>query len=180
MKKVLIFLLVLIISITPVISYAETYEIPEEVLDYNYHVAVISRNGKYYRIYCFNEPDQVRVRIDEDGTIYSYWNNKTNGYVYEKNLTNGVWSEGLASYYLYEGELIISEIIGSNIDVYTREGTVFFSPPAPPVLLETMEGVHSGMILKTILAGLTPLLGCLILAISLRKGLGFLKNQLMH
>ena len=70
-------------------------------------------------------------------------------------------------------------IYASNHDIAYEDGSGFFfeSPKVPP-LSQGMMATDFGTILRNFSAGLIPLIGCLILVISLRKGWKFLRTQL--
>ena len=75
----------------------------------------------------------------------------------------------------------ISAMHASNHDIAYDDGSGFFFLRDRDSLLfpEAMKA-DFGMILRTISAGLIPLVGCLILVISFRKGWAFLQGQLRH
>ena len=75
-----------------------------------------------------------------------------------------------------------NNILESTFTVYTQSGTVFFSPIGRLILpmVETLKKVDSGILLTNILAGLTLLVGLIVLGLSFRKGWAFLQDQLRH
>ena len=83
----------------------------------------------------------------------------------------------------YEGgsEYNISAMHKSNHDVVYDDGSGFFFFRARQSrLFQPTKNLDYGMILRNFSAGLIPLVGLLILVISLRKGWAFLQGQLMH
>ena len=79
----------------------------------------------------------------------------------------------------------VDETYASNHNIEWSDGTgFFFTPPKVSTLYQTVRNMKSqgtfGKILKNFSAGLIPIIGLLILVISLRKGWEFLRTQLKH
>ena len=166
----------LIIAIILIIAmYVPVYAgtaIPEPPYgSYDYWVVMDSYGETM--LYTSHEPIHVKI---EDGTkrIHlrgSRW----------YSLINGQWS--------YESQTIatiqasFNTIYAANHDIAYLDGSgVFFSPRRElcQVVREMEETEIFGTILRAFSAGLIPLVGLLILAISLQKGWAFLQGQLRH
>lgn len=95
------------------------------------------------------------------------------------NLIDGNWSydkEGLGS-----TNWPIEHVYAANHDIAYADGSgFFFTLPKVSALYQTAQETDFGMIWTIILDGLIPLVGCLILVISFRKGWAFLQRQLTH
>lgn len=186
-KKILIFLLVFIIMLMPVLTFA--YAIPSHVQNaidsYQHRVIFYSSYSDYpdrIGIWLLNSDDpSSKVKVKNNGSGIDGYIDKAfttqDGGITWTEYGGGNHGGGFNFPYGTPAEDIIIE---STFDLYKNDGTLFFSPPRPPipVLVEIMEGVDSGMILKIILVGLTHLVGFLVLAICLRKGWAFLRRQL--
>lgn len=188
-KKILIFLFVFIVMLMPVLTYADdTYVLPD-LSDYMHYVVTISEqydiSGKYLgkKYYLFATKDEGMLSViiaEETGNPNNpyYFPRKTRECkIYKSSSTDGInWSDFEVAY----GATQTNRIIQSTYNVYDKKGTLFFSPPQPPipVLVETMGAVDSGTLLRNISAGLIPLIGLIVSAICLKKGWGFLRRQL--
>jgi len=169
----LIIAIILIIAMyVPV--YAET-AIPDPPYGaYDYWV-VTDSDGE---ISLYTSPNPICVDYDNKGSI------RLEIRSYKRyNLSGGYWS--------YLGETIntinasFNTIYASSHDIAYKDGSgFFFTPPKVSEFCQAVRQVKNkgtfGMILRTISAGLIPVLGCLILAISFRKGWAFLQGQLRH
>ena len=138
---------------------------------YDYWVVTDS----YGKTMLYTSPKPIRVII-EDGIKQIHLRGST-----WYSLINGQWS--------YENNTIgnilatFNNIYAANHDIAYLDGSgVFFSPRRElcQVVREMEETGTFGAILRTFSAGLIPVLGCLILAISFRKGWAFLQGQLRH
>lgn len=181
MKKILVFLLILLIAFMPVISFASDYEVPEGALNYNYYVGAYHDTLNWYGVFCFNNINDLKVITQEGSggtkTGLKYISSGI-GKIYEKDLDTGIWRDSRNNDL---GTWFFSSLAGANTDIYNwDEETVFFSPPEMPKLLKLMETVDLWMILRTISHGLILVIGCLILAICFRKAWGFLQSQLRN
>lgn len=170
-KKILIFLLVFIIAIIPVISFAE-------------EITVLPPNDGHKYYYCFYNPSYLGWEcITSDGKLYlandGFLTFKPISYArfYKLNETTGLWEIGNNGN--FGPVYTTTNFKASNVDIYYwDEVTVFFSVPRVSPLLSTMKSQSPVATLKIILAGLIPLLGLVILGICLRKGWAFLRRQL--
>ena len=163
---ILTIIMILVVMCVPV--YAET-TIPDPPYGaYDYWAVVLW----YDSVYLITSPNPIKATTD--GTmIITYLGDKT------YNLINGYWS------YDQEGTgnttWTIQHVYASNHDIAYNDGSgFFFTPPKVSALYQAAKTADFGMILRTILAGLIPLVGLLILGISFRKGWAFLHNQLTH
>ena len=110
-------------------------------------------------------PDEGESYILNGGKYYNYIDNE--------------WILGYGDI----GSIYISDcvIVAANHDIAYEDGSgFFFECPKVSPLIQTMETTDFGTILRTFSAGLIPLIGCLILGISLVKAWGFLRTQLKH
>lgn len=86
--------------------------------------------------------------------------------------------------YYYEGNgvtLSYEHLYASNHNIPYRNGSgFFFTLPSQSELYLTMKMMDFGAILRTFSAGLIPLVGLIVSAICLAKGLAYLRNQLMR
>lgn len=193
-KKILIFLLVFIIALMPVLSFASVPDIQSIIDGYEHYVYFRNVDSGTYHVIVFNEnsynPTDIHRIYYTSGKTRFASNKHVNGRrLYSTNDLGNTWNsiDWQSPQYSYinvaNSEVSNGIFIDSTFDIYTeydRGGTLFFSQPKPPIpiLVEIMEGVDSGMILKIILVGLTHLVGFLVLAICLRKGWAFLRRQL--
>jgi len=70
-------------------------------------------------------------------------------------------------------------IYQSNHDIEYEDGSgFFFLRPRVSHLYQTMKGMDSGTIWKTFSVGLIPIVGLIVLVLSLRKAWAFLRGQL--
>jgi len=164
--------IIIIVSYVPV--YAGT-TIPDPPYgSYDYWVVT----DTYGEIRLYTSPNPIRVDYDNAGdlvlNIRSY-----KRYV----LSGGYWSYDKENYNSVNASFNI--IYASNHDIAYKDGSgFFFTPPKVSELCQIVRQAKTrgdfGIILRTISAGLIPVLGCLILAISFRKGWAFLQGQLRH
>ena len=171
--KVIAIITVFIILLTYVPVYAET-TIPDPPYGaYNFWVVVGIGNPN--RIYLITSPNPTRAP-NNGKQIYA------TGYK-EYYLSDGYWSydtEGLSNI-----SVPINHIYASNHDIAYADGSgFFFTLPKVSELYQAVQQAKNrgdfGILLRTILAGLIPLVGLLILGISFRKGWAFLRRQLTH
>jgi len=165
--KVIAILTVIIILLLQVPVYADT-TIPDPPSDgYQYWVICEHPHGQ---IMLYKSISKIKV--------------KTNGvqlnleafkeYIYENNSWKLNFEGSVA-------HMTFATMLASNHDIEYDDGSGFFfeSPKVSP-LIQTMEATDFGTILRTFSVGLIPIIGCLILVISLRKGWEFLRTQLTH
>lgn len=105
------------------------------------------------------------IILHEGGKVYIYQNNK---WVIKYTNMDAIYNSGFV-------------IIAANHDIAYDDGSgFFFLRPKVPPLYQTMKETDFGTILRNFSAGLIPLIGCLILGLSLVKAWGFLRTQLKH
>ena len=170
--KVIAIITVIMILLISVPVYAEM-PIPDPPYGaYNYFVVAHAKTGEIYLITTINPTEAPK----KGSQIY------TNGGYKIYCLLDGYWSyenEGL------NGSVPIEHVYAANHDIAYSDGSgFFFTLPKVSELYQAVSQVKNkgtfGMILRDFSAGLIPVLGCLILAISFRKGWAFLQGQLMH
>ena len=181
LKKILFFIIVLLIAIMPVLSFA--YNLPivgvNGIEPYGHYVIIRYNDFSYGAVLIRSDITDISTSADlcysatkglmigSRGHIFA---TSTNGVSWVKHsYSNNYAIPGFGNY----------EIIDSSFDVKYGNGTVFFSKPVRH-LVEGMMEADSGMILRTISHGLILVSGCLISAICFRKAWGFLHNQLQH
>ena len=170
---ILTMILLLVAMYVPV--YAET-TIPDPPSGAYQYWVVIQKSDGY--VYLYSSPQQIKVTQGLTGKDkLNYYN--VRWYVY----SGGGWS--------YENEMMgqvesgFVNIYAANHDIEYKDGSgFFFTLPKVSELCQVVRQMKNkgtfGTILRTISAGLIPLLGCLILGISFRKGWAFLQGQLRH
>lgn len=172
--KIVAILTLVILLLASVPVYAET-TIPDPPYGaYDYWVVA----DHYGETKLFTSPNPIYVEITDKGNLM------LDIYIYKEYvLSGGDWSYNAeAMRKIHAG---FNTIYAANHDIAYSDGSgFFFTPPKVSALYQTARQAKNrgdfGMILRTISAGLIPVLGCLILAISLRKGWAFLQSQLMH
>jgi len=185
MKRKIILLIIAILIIAMYVPvFADTYGLGSFINEYrHYMVAKFNDNGGY-QVFCtnVNDPSEI-IKITNDGSSVKV--TAKDKVVRYYTLDYGVtWSSGIkineTTWPLPAGAS--KKIMESTFTVYQFDGRVFFSPISRLILalVETMKGVDSGILLTNILAGLTLLVGLIVLAICLKKGWGFLQSQLRH
>ena len=165
----------IIITILLIVMYVPVYAnsvLPEPPSDAYEYWAYFYKEGAGIRFvtshYQITTPNDEYAGIEiimEGGKLYKYINNEWE--MLDSNC-------GLV---YFEGYVIVA----SNHDIAYRDGSgfFFFSHKVHPLYQATLM-TDFGMILRTFSAGLIPIIGCLILVISLQKGWEFLRTQLMH
>lgn len=170
-KKIIAIFLLIAVLLMPVSVFAET-SFPDPPSDVWEYWVVIDKDGhRNYWLVCSYNPITMqsygnKIIIDGIGKMYTLDKNKGE-WVMPQDLTSSLI--GIASMHK------------SNHDIAFDDGSGFFFRKTRNTLLfpATMKA-DFGMILRTISAGLIPLVGCLILGLSFRKGWAFLQNQLTH
>ncbi|HKM44012.1 MAG TPA: hypothetical protein VJY12_00975 [Dysgonamonadaceae bacterium] len=165
--------------------FADTYGLGSFIHEYRHYMVAKWDDHGGYQVFCTNadNPSElIKMRYENGGNdIHVTGNGVVRYNTHDYGIT---WSSGtqIGQTFWPINVNLGQPILESTFNVLRPSGTVFFYQTAPPImiLVETMKGVDSGMILKIILAGLIPLAGCLILGISFRKGWAFLRNQLTH
>lgn len=163
LKVISVLIVILIVMSVPVYAYTIIPNPPADVWEY----WAIYDDGIRLRLLTSNSPITVSTTGD---TIIAADGFKR--YYYEENQ------------WIYSGEGSstgsgMEAIYSSNHDIAYEDGSGFFFFKIPP-LNRTMKATDFGTILRNFSAGLIPVIGCLILVISLRKGLAFLRTQLTH
>jgi len=161
-------LLLLVVMSVPV--YAET-TLPAPPSDAcEYWVYAIDKGPV---IYCITGHNPITVRDENGRNIVTGGGGKS--YYYENNK----WV-----FHVKVNDSIVNAsfvIVAANHDIAYEDGSgFFFECPKVSPLMKTMEGTDFGAILRNFSVGLIPIIGCLILVISLRKGWEFLRTQLTH
>jgi len=164
-------LLLLLAMYVPVFADISFPDLPADVWEYWVIIDKDGKAGGNYWLVCSHNPI----------TMQSYGNKMFLGGIgkmYSLDKINGVW---VMPQDLTAGFIGIFSMHKSNHDIAFDDGSGFFFLRDRDSLLfpEAMKA-DFGMILRTISAGLIPLLGCLILGISFRKGWEFLQGQLRH
>ena len=163
---------ILLISYVPVYADTPIPELPANGWEYWLVANVGTESGTYLYYVESHGPIVVQSENDHDLVFNTYrW------YRYIDNEWKIV-KQG-------QGTMIMNleyiEIYAANHDIAYADGSGFFflSPKVPP-LYQEMKKMDFGTILRTFSVGLIPIIGCLILVISLRKGWEFLRTQLTH
>jgi len=185
-RRIIAFIILIAMFIVPISAFADTYGLGNFVNEYrHYMVAKLSGNNNGgYQVFCTNvdDPSEI-IKITNDG---KYIKVTAKGKVvrYYTEDYGVTWSSGTqineTTWGMPTGES--KKIMESTFTVYQYDGRVFFSPIGRLILalVETMKGVDSGMLLRTISAGLIPLVGLVVLVICFNKGWDFLHSRLMR
>lgn len=170
MKKIIAFFFLIAVLLMPVTSYAMTAEEFFDYYDYQYKYMIKYSNGHTNYISSENPVTFSMSQYRGDGKQLKSGNSLVVNYtgtLYRLKGSGTVSVETAGSIYILHDP---ANLIGlSYADVYRRSGNSFFLPN---------DLKHSPF--RQILAGLIPLVGCLLLGISLRKGWAFLQRQLTH
>lgn len=164
MKLKVISVLIVILIVMSVPVYADV-TFPAPPSDGMRYWVVYEMNG--IKLITSNSPVTVNTLGDR---IYA--NDEFKWYKYEENQ----WV------YFNQGPSMntgMGTIHASNHDIAYNDGSGFFFL-RPKILFQTMKTTDFGTILRNFSAGLIPVIGCLILVISLLKGWAFLRTQLTH
>ena len=183
-KRIIAIYILIAVLLIPASVFADTYGLGSFVSEYrHYMVAKSGIDPGSYQVFCTNvdDPSEIIV-VDDEGR---HWIHVTQPGKVVRYYTNdyGVtwWSSGVeigvTNWQLNQGDS--QPILESTFTVYTVSGTVFFYQIGR-LMVETMRKMDSGILLTNILAGLTLLVGLIVLGISFRKGWAFLQGQLMH
>ncbi|NLZ53986.1 MAG: hypothetical protein GX892_12740 [Thermoanaerobacteraceae bacterium] len=169
--KIVAIITVIMLLFISVPVYADT-PIPERPADDNWEYWVILHHPIDDFLY-ISSNNPIKVTTDEKAL--KVYNCKS--YYYD------------GSKFVYQdvetGEITIHMtpviIYQSNHDIEYEDGSgFFFLRPRESHLYPTMKGMDFGTILRTFSVGLIPILGCLILVLSLRKAWAFLRGQLTN
>lgn len=165
--KVIAIITVIIILLLKVPVYADTV-IPDPPSDVWEYWVILEHSLYDFWCLCSNTP--IKAETDGSKLVIGYYKY----YRYEDN-------EWRLSSSGDNERFRIGEIYQSNHDIAYEDGSgFFFLRPRVSPLTQGMKGTDFGTIWKTFSVGLIPIIGCLILVISLRKGWEFLQTQLKH
>lgn len=170
LKKIIVLSIIIVMLQIPFSCYAMTHDEFFSTYDYEYKYMIKYSSGHTEYISCeYPVTFSMSIYNSEGETLKSgnslVMSYSGNLYRLRYNGTVGVFT-GKNLYVVYDS----TNLIGfSYADVYRRSGDSFFLP-------NTLKLSP----FRQILVGLIPLLGLLILAISLRKGWAFLQGQLRH
>lgn len=184
-KRIIAFFVLIAIFIIPVSVFADTYGLGSFINEYRHYMVAKWDDHGGYQVFCTNadNPSElIKMRYENGGNdIHVTGNGVVRYYTHDYGIT---WSSGtqIGQTFWPINVNLGQPILESTFNVLRPSGTVFFYQTAPPIppLVEGMMGADSGMILRNFSAGLIPLIGCLILVISLQKGWEFLQTQLKH
>ena len=167
-KIVAILTVILLLVVMSVPVYAET-TLPAPPSDACEYWVYAIDNGPVIYFITGHNPITVRdengrnIVTGGGGKCYYYEKNK---WVYHRDVYDSICNASFV-------------IVAANHDIAYEDGSgFFFECPKVSPLMKTMEGTDIGTILRNFSAGLIPLLGLLILALSLAKAWGFLRTQL--
>ena len=163
-KIVAILTVILLMVVMCVPVYADT-TIPMPYDGYDYWVICESQHGDIM-LYKSNSPITVRINgVQLKLQVFKE-------YIYKNNNWQ-LKDEGNSAHITFE------TMQASNHDIAYEDGSgFFFLRPKVSPLSQGMKETDIGTILRNFSAGLIPLLGLLILALSLAKAWGFLRTQL--
>ena len=167
LRKIIAFFVLIVLFILPLAVFADIpISIPHDAWEY----WVVFQYRDFYYLYSSHNP------ITYDSSMRSLYFNTYKRY----ELQDGQWTL-TGTFPTQTNYSWPDRIYASNHNIAYKDGSgFFFTPPKVSALYRTMQEVDSGMLLKIILAGLTPLLGLIVLGICLKKGLDFLRNQLQR
>ena len=171
MKKIIAFLIVITVLLIPISGYAMTSEEFFDHYDNEYKYMIKYSNG-HVNYVSSEKPVTFSMSkyYTDGGPILKSGNSVV---IYSKGTYYRMRNSGIVdvntNHKLYVSADPENMIGFEYADVYRRSGNSFFFPN--DMKLSPF---------RQILAGLIPLVGCLLLGISLRKGWVFLKHQLMH
>ena len=168
--KIVAILTVVIIILMYVPVYADT-PIPDPPTDVWEYWVIVEHPIYDFWVLCSHNPIKVSTEkqywIVVDGSKY---------YIYENDQWKMIIQSSNKDDFGFSGVMY-----QANHDIAYEDGSgFFFLRPRVSPLSQTMKVTDFGTILRTFSAGLIPLIGCLILVISLRKGWEFLRTQLTH
>ena len=165
---ILTIIIILVVMCVPVFAGMSLPDPPTDVWSY---WVVIEKNPGYYYLVCSYNPITMErygsnILIDGIGKVYPLDKNKGQ-WVMPQDITIGFYG--------------ITAMHKSNHNVVYDDGSgFFFFRDRQSRLFQPTKNLDFGIILRNILAGLTPIVGLLILGISFRKGWAFLQGQLRH
>ena len=170
-KRIIVLIIIMVMLLIPFASYAMTYDEFFNTYDYEYKYMIKYSNGNTNYLSSENPVTFSMSIYDSYGQKLKSGNSlfiNYSGTLYRLRNSGTVSVETGGSICIMQDP--VQDLIGfSYVDVYRRSGDSFFLPC--DLKLSPF---------RQILVGLIPLVGLLILGISLRKGWVFLKHQLMH
>ena len=170
LKIITVVTVILLLVVMSVPVYADTV-IPDPPSGAWEYWVVVKRAGPTIAFVASKNP----ITVEETDYLPELVLNTYQIYTYEENQ----WEYGDQGY--DQAWFQFAEMYQANHDIAYEDGSgFFFLRPRVSPLSQTMKGTDFGTILRTFSVGLIPLIGCLILVISLRKGWEFLRTQLKH
>jgi hypothetical protein len=175
-KKIIAFFLLIAVLLMPVAVFADV-PMPDPPYD-AWQFWVVAQSWGKTILFTSQSPIKVEVTTADKPNKLFFSNMK------QYNFIDNEWvSDGRE--FLRQCETSFEHIYASNHNIAKTDGSgFFFTPPKVSTLSQIVRQAKSqgtfGMMWRIILGGLIPLVGCLILGISLRKGWAFLRNLLMH
>ena len=168
LKKIIVLFIIIVMLLIPFSCFAMTHDEFFNTYDYEYKYMIKYSNGHTNYISC-EYPVTFSMSIyNKDGETMTSGNSLVMSYegtIYQLRNSGSVGVFSSNTLYAMEDP---GNLIGfSYADVYIRSGNSFFLP-------NTLKLSP----FRQISAGLIPILGCLILALSLRKAWAFLRGQL--
>lgn len=180
-KAIILIIIVFLLLISSVTVYADTYGLGSFINEYRHYMVAKSDDKGGYQVFCTNVDDPSDLIVVTDGGNFIKVTGK--GVVRYYSSDYGItWDKGTeigaTTWNLPKGAT--QKIMESTFTVYMNDGRVFFSPIGRLMLslVETMKRVDSGVLLTNILAGLTLLVGLIVLGTCFRKAWAFLQGQL--
>ena len=165
-------ILLLVVMSVPVYADTTIPPLPSDRLEY----WVIANRGTVENpvFYCISSNNEITVDRTSGNTFIL---NTYRLHKYDDNEWQ-ITIEGSDTKRVHDDFTIIH---ASNHDIAYDDGSgFFFLSPKVHILYQMMKTTDYGTILRTFSVGLIPLIGCLILGISLVKAWGFLRTQLKH
>ena len=165
--KIVAIITVVILLVTYIPVYADTPipDPPSDVWEY----WVICDGGYYYDFMCISSHNPITVSRNEKDIIFD----TLKYYLYENN----EWVLYISD--IDDGSVSFGTMYQANHDIAYYDGSgFFFLRPRVSLLYPTMERTDFGTILRTFSVGLIPIVGLIVLALSLRKAWAFLRGQL--
>jgi hypothetical protein len=177
-KKIIAFFILIAVLLMPVAVFADV-PIPDTPPGaYSYWAVVLRLDNSVYLI---TSPNPITA--SDQGKYGIKLSTRSGDKTY--NLIDGNWSYDKEELGYISKTWPIEHVYAANHDIAWGNGSgFFFTLPKVSELCQIVRQVKDrgtfGMMWQTILAGLIPLVGCLILGISFRKGWEFLRRQLTH
>lgn len=168
-KKIIVLFIIIAVLLIPFSCYAMTHEEFFNTYDYEYKYMIKYSNGHTNYISCENPVTFSMSIYNKDGEKLKSGNSLVMSYsgtIYQLRNNGSVNVFTKENLYIMEDK---DNLIGFRYaDVYRRVGDSFFLP-------NTLKLSP----FRQILAGLIPILGLIVLGLSLRKAWTFLRGQLL-